>query len=560
MSCVRRRTGIAFDYETLAMLKIERTSVTHLAESYFLTGKISADHLPEIARLISDAHAAGRTLSFDLEGVGPVDREVVSFFVTGAGRSVRLLHCPTYLREWIRKEKMRCASAKARKTVAALAAAVLLGGAARARAAEPVRLSLREAVQRALSDGTTARIAAERVTASQAGARQAESALLPRIDAEASDSNQVINLKTFGLTFPGTPFLIGPFNVFDAHAQLAVRVIDIAARRRWDAARTGIAVSEAERTTAENDVAAAVATLYVTMQRAESQVEERRATVALFEKLEGIARDQQEAGVATKLDTTRAQVQLTRQRQALLIAQQERDAARLALLHAIGADLGSEVALTDSLQPDSWTAPSLEEALGRARSERPELREIAERRAAAKLATAAEKAERLPMLSAQFQGGYDGNYLGDLSWVRAFGAVVSVPIYTGGMIDARIAEAQARERELGLQAREVERQVEEEIRRSLLAWETARQRVAVARESARLAQDELEFARDRFAHGVAADIEVDNAQTAYTTERDGQIAALADQARAWYDLQRATGGIRSLLPAERVEPAAPSPR
>ena len=534
--------------------------MTDLAETYFLTGKISADHLPEIARLITDARAAGRTLTFDLEGVGPVDREVVSFFVAGAGRSVRLLHCPTYLREWIRKEKTRCASARARKTVAALAVAVLLGGAARGRAAEPVRLSLREAVRRALSDGTTARIAAERVIESRASARQAESALLPRVDAEASDVNQVLNLKTFGLTLPGFPSLVGPFNVFDVHAQLAVRVIDIAARRRWDAARKGTSVSEAVKKTAENDVAAAVATLYVTLQRAESQVEERSSTVALFEKLEALARDQQEAGVATKLDTTRAQVQLARQRQALLIARQESDAARLALLHAIGADLGSEVALSDSLQPDTWTAPSLEDALARARTERPELQEIAERQAAAKLATAAEKAERLPLLSAQFQGGYDGNYLGDLSWVRAFGAVVSVPIYAGGRIDARIAEAQARERELRIQEHEVERQVEEEIRRSLLAWETARQRVAVARESARLAQDELDFARDRFAHGVAADIEVDNAQTAYAAERDNQIAALADQARAWYDLQRATGGIRGLLPAENAESSAASSR
>ncbi len=541
------------------MLKIERTSLTDLSESYFLTGKISADHLPEIARLIAEAAAAGRALTFDLEGVGPVDREVVSFFVGGPGRSVRLLHCPTYLREWIRKERARRAASKARQTVAAFAAALVLGAAARSRAEEPLRLSLREAVQRALSDGTAAKIAEERIAESRASARLAESALLPQVEAEASDVNQVINFKTFGLTLPGFPSLIGPFNVFDAHAQLAVRVVDIAARRRWEAAKRGTSVSEARRRTTEHDVASAVATLYVTLQRADSQVQERDATVRLFEKLERLAKDQQDAGVATKLDTTRAEVQLARQRQALLIARQERDAARLALLHAIGADLGEGVVLTDPLEPDTWTAPSLEEALGQARSARPELVEIAERQAAAKLATAAEKAERLPLLSAQFQGGYDGNYLGDLSWVRSLGAVVSVPVYTGGGIRARIAEAQARERELRIEEREVERQVEEEIRRSLLAWDTARQRVAVAREGARLAQEELEFAQDRFANGVAADIEVDNAQTAFTTESDNQIAALAEQARAWYDLQRATGAIRSLIPEEAAAPSAAPP-
>src|SRR5262245_13146679 len=66
--------------------------------------------------------------------------------------------------------------------------------------AESLHLSLREAVGRALSDGTAVRIATERIDRSQAQANQARSALLPQVSGQVVDYNQVLNLKTFGLT------------------------------------------------------------------------------------------------------------------------------------------------------------------------------------------------------------------------------------------------------------------------------------------------------------------------------------------------------------------------
>src|SRR5215471_16239682 len=234
------------------------------------------------------------------------------------------------------------------RTLGAAATAVLL--AAAPAAGETLRLSLREAVARALSEGTAARIAYEAVETSSAQAKQARSALLPQVVGEVQDSNEILNLKTFGLTLPGVPSLVGPFNVFDAHVTVAARIIDVAAYRRYQAARQGIAVAGAEKEKTENDVAAAVATLYVTLQRAQADVDATQANVELFTKLRDLAEDQRKAGVATRLDSTRAEVALARQNQALLVQSNRRDAARLALLHAIGADQELTVELTDALQ------------------------------------------------------------------------------------------------------------------------------------------------------------------------------------------------------------------
>lgn len=409
---------------------------------------------------------------------------------------------------------------------------------------ETVQLSLKDAIDRALSDGTAARIASERIDQARFQARQAGAALLPQAGFEGTAINQSINLETFGLTLPGFPTIIPPFGFVDAHAKIALDVVDLAALKRWESARRGVAVGEAERERTINDVASAVATLYVALQRADASIEAARANVDLFGKLRDLANDQRNAGVATRLDSTRAEVALDRQQQALFVAQNRRETARLELLHATGQDQSVEVVLTDALQDTTETPPSPEEALRIARENRPELRVIAERLKAESLATDAERAERLPRVGVQYQGGYSGFHFDDMFWTRSVSALVSVPVFTGGRIAGRVAEARARERELALERIETERQIEEDVRRALLNWDNARHRVELARENERLANDELTFARDRFREGVSSSIEVDNAQTSLTQAQDDRIGALADAAQARFDLGRATGRIR----------------
>jgi outer membrane protein TolC len=423
--------------------------------------------------------------------------------------------------------------------------AALLG--ARADAAEPIRLTLRDAVQRALSEGTAARIAEERVGQAGSRALEARSALLPRLTGETEIANESLNLAAFGLPVaPGQSPVVGPFDLFDFHVIAAMRVVDISARRRYAAAKEGIAVGENDQRRTENDVAAAVASLYVSLQSATATVESAQANVELFTRLRDVAEDQRKSGVATKLDSTRAEVTLARQQQALLFARNARDAARLALLHAIGADQTSEV-FVDAPGPSDQPVPDPEAELAEARANRPELASLAAEERGEELTIAAERAGRLPTLSAQFQGGYNGNHLDDLAWTRQIVGLVSVPVFTGGEISARVAEAESRRRELALQRVELERQVEEEVRRAILSYGSALERVVVSIEGERLANEELTLARDRFEAGVASSIEVDNAQTSLVASQVNRIGAAADRDRARYEMWRATGRIRELV-------------
>jgi outer membrane protein TolC len=440
-----------------------------------------------------------------------------------------------------------------------LALALALGWAAGASAQtatplpspEPLRLSLADAIQRALQEGTAARLATNQTDVAQIQARLARSGLpfQPQVSAGTLTANESINLATFGFApAPGEPPVTDPFNVVDAHINVAMNLLDVAARRRYQAALAGVRVGEEEQRRTENEVAAAVASLYVSLGRGTERIDQIRANVDLFQKLLGLATDQKKAGVGTRLDTTRAEVQLARQRQDLLVAENQRDVARLALLRAVGADLGTEVVLTDDWTRAGASDSTLDQALGRARQARPELTVLQEQLRAADLAVQAAKAEKLPTVAAQAQGTESGNRLRDVAWSRTVGVAVNVPILTGGRTEARIAEAEIRRDELRIRQRDIERQIEQEVRQALLQVQNARSRVELADQSVRLAADELELASDRFKAGLTSSIEVDNAQTSLSASRDSRIEALAAEAQARFDLARATGDIRNLIP------------
>jgi len=422
---------------------------------------------------------------------------------------------------------------------------LLLMMAAVAAAAETVPLSLADAVQRALHEGSRAqlaRTAAERATIARTEALQS---LLPQADARIIRYNQSINLETFGFTLPGQPPVIGPFNVSDAQIAAAMQVFNLAALRHYQALRAGEAASRYAVQQAENDVAAAVARLYVIAQRAASQVRSRQADIELFGRVLQTAQDEFKAGTGTRLDVAQATVQVDRAKQALLLAQNDERNAVLALLNAIGMDEGATVELTDPL-PAAIAAPPVDAALRTAQQNRPELKTMAEREKSASLALSAARSRRLPSLGVDFLGDWSGNHATELLWTRRIAATLSMPLFHAD-IEAAAARARADYHDVEIQNRQLQRDVEQDVRSSVMNLENANARVAVATENERVAGEALSVARDRRAAGYGSPVEVDRAQDIYRQAREDLIAAQADAAAAQFDLEHATGEIRQRI-------------
>ena len=420
---------------------------------------------------------------------------------------------------------------------------LLLAG--RIEAESPLRLTLGDAIQMALRGGTSAQLARSGEERARIAQSEAFQNLLPQADAKVTRYSQSINLETFGFSFPGQPTVVGPFNVTDGNLKAAMLLFNLAALRHWQSVRASVSASRWETEQAENDVASAVARLYVLVQRGTAQIASREANVALFTRLAEVSNDEFKAGTGTRLDVAQAHVQLARARQALLVAQNDRQNAAFALLNAVGADEASDVVIADAI-PQYGPPPAAAAALTVAREQRPELKAMHAREQEAQLAVRAAQSRRVPSLAADFEGDYSGNHTSDLRWTRRIAGSVSVPLFRAD-VNVMIARAKAQLHDVEIQRVQRERDVVQDVRRSVLNLESAEARVQVAAETVKVAEEALTVARDRREAGYGSPIEVDRAQDSYREAHEDLIAAQADAAAAHFDLLHATGEIHQLV-------------
>jgi outer membrane protein TolC len=417
-----------------------------------------------------------------------------------------------------------------------------------------MRLGLKEAVELALApDGNArARLAAEMVRQAEARSAQARAALLPNLDAAMAEQNQTRNLAAFGIRIqiplPGFQFpeLVGPFTTLDLRASATQSVFDIAAIRRYQAARAGVAASRADRDAVRNQVTDAVARAYLAGLRARAARESVKANLAVAESLLKLVRSQKAAGTGTGIEVTRAEVQLANERQRLLVTENEVARADLELLKLIGLKLDTRIELADQLGHVPSEPITAEAARELARRARPELKAQREREESARLNYSAARLERLPSLAAFGDYGTIGTGADHLLPTRSYGVSLRVPLFDGGRRDARRGEAASLLRQEQIRSRDLEAQVELEIRLALEGLESADGQVKTAAEGLRLAENELAQARRRYEAGVATSLEITDAQARLERARENQVTALVAYNAAQIDLDTAVG--RSRIP------------
>jgi len=433
---------------------------------------------------------------------------------------------------------------------AAFALLAWLGAAPLAgQAPAPQQLTFAAAVQRAAGAAPVVALAGLRTDEASARVRQAKSALLPSFDASAFWLNRSFNSHSIGISFPGFPTLIGPFNNYDARLHGSLTLFSAATFKRVGAARAQLTSAEADAAVAAEGSAQAAALAYLRAARAAAVVTARRADSVLAAELLTLALAQKAAGVSSAIDVTRARTQVVTSENALLVAVNQVQRARIDLARVLGIDPATPLELADTLRADlAATDVPVEHdgAVARALQGRPELQAEAARGNAARQARAAISAERLPRLDVGGDYGVNG-----LTAPKAIGTTdlqvqVSVPLFDGFRREGRIAEQSAVAEEAAVREHDLRQQVAADVQSALLDLNTAQAQEAIAAERLQLAQDELTQARQRFAAGVTGNIEVIDAQSSLLRARDGDIDARFAAATARVALARAVGSARTL--------------
>jgi outer membrane protein TolC len=133
---------------------------------------------------------------------------------------------------------------------------------------------------------------------------------------------------------------------------------------------------------------------------------------------------------------------------------------------------------------------------------------------------------------------------------------VSIPIFQGGRTQGRVAQADADLRQRRAEADDMRSEIYYDVRASFLDLQATGEELQVATRSRELANQELTQARDRFAAGVANNIEVVQAQQSVTTAEEQYIDALLGFNVAKAVLARSLGDAEAAV-QRLLAPAAP---
>jgi outer membrane protein len=411
----------------------------------------------------------------------------------------------------------------------------------------PLKLTLHDAVDLALKQNPQVVLASLGVSFAGQETNIARSGLLPQLAGNASETVHRVNLAAaLGLSFPGLPQHVGPFDVFQFGGAFSAPVFDLTLWRRYRAAQLGVTASRAAELGAREQVVLLVVSQYLGSQRSAADVQAAQSRVDLAQALYNQAADLQKNGVGTGIDTLRANVQLQNERQRLIVSQTQFQTSLYGLARLLNVDPHRAIEIADQVRFFETPAVSPDQTLDRAYTDRPELRQLTTQIRQAELNFRMAGEERLPKLSINGYWVEQGLSPSTVIPVYQYQVSLDFPLFTGGRIEAQRTEADLAIRQLRQQEQDLRNRVALEVKTALAQLDSARNEVNVANLGVDLARQEVEQARDRFQAGVANNIEVITAQDELARANDNQIAALYRYNQSRADLAHAVGQMEAL--------------
>ena len=232
-----------------------------------------------------------------------------------------------------------------------------------------------------------------------------------------------------------------------------------------------------------------------------------------------------ESGIVAGIEVLRAEVQLGSERLRLTSARNTSDVTKLQLARVIGLPAGQAFTMDPTVPNLPVPDMTIEEALERAYRTRPDYLAALERVKAAESERKAALGEWLPSLRVNADYGSIGNTPGDAQATYSLSGLVNIPIFNGGRTKGRIMQADADLRMRQSEAADLKAGIDFSVRSTFLDLKALDEQVKVTTRSRELAAQQLTQARDRFAAGVASNIEVVQAQEAVAASSEQYISA-----------------------------------
>ena len=422
--------------------------------------------------------------------------------------------------------------------VLALVLAASLAAPRAARADEPVRMTLAEAMdhaaERPLLQGAEAR-----ARAAERGAEAARrAAWWPTVDIVADASRRD---RDYLFDTPLGAFALGERSSQAATVAVTQPLYDVAARRGAGASRAEADSASAEAGRLGRQLRLEAAERFLAVVAIDAR---RRATEAFLESLAARLEETEsrvDAGRSLEIDALKLRLDLESAELDLVALSSRRQVALRELGRAVGVDGPVE---PDWISPEPPAElPDADILIPEALAARQDLAAVKLRLEALELRAAALRGERLPRLQAQarwqmsngdpFRADELGDGLISLAW-RPFAAGTRAP---------RRAALDAERDALRADLTELEQETALEIRTALADLETAREALRVRGRGVELAEETLRVERERHRAGRATTNDLLDAEAGLRRQRTEHELARIDAVRAGLRLELATGRI-----------------
>jgi outer membrane protein len=408
-------------------------------------------------------------------------------------------------------------------------------------------MALSDCISAALQANRTVAESRENLAQARAGITEARSGFFPNLALSGSynfiEENQTID---FPLPSVGTERLKVDF-AYDYIMDLAVSQPLYTGGRLRSSYRISTLsrdIAEAELERQESDVALSVMQAFYSYLLAKGSVVVAEDAVSTAEEFLRVVRSRYEEGQASRFEVMRAEVEVSNLSPALISARNAVALAGLALKNLMALPLGEEIEFRGSFD-EEVPEVSAADAVRRALAGRPELKILRDKARIADRSLALAMAGRLPTVAvtADYYAGSNRLSLDGDRWDKTFNAylVVGLPIFDGFKTKSMIARSRSEIRQADLSIAQMEEGIELEVRSFLLDMQASLESLRSQEKNVGLAEEGLKIANDRYAQGVATNLDVMDAQLALTTARNNRIRALHDLSLAIAGLERSMG-------------------
>lgn len=402
-----------------------------------------------------------------------------------------------------------------------------------------VTLTLRQAIDLALANNLTYRVAQADVRAAAGRVMQAGAGRVPTVTAGYSHFHQQTP-PTFA--FGSTRFAFGSTDVNTVDATLNWALFNGGATQAAiGAAAAGYAGAQAQLAASRNTTVRDVTTAYFRLIEARRGAEIADQAVSVAELNERTSEQLLRAGTAARADVLKQQVTLANSRLQAIQAHNASDLANATLANLLNVNLSSHIEPVERLEV-APPAVDLDTALDAARRRRPEIYAAQAAVGIAKAAVATARAGALPTISLQVADTSSRpNFLNQPQPQLTETLAVTWRLFDGGLTRGRVDEASAQIDKAELQLAQLTNSVDLEVRRAYLNLKAAIAAAQAAQTAQDSADESLRVSQLRYAAGAGTSLELSDALLVATQARNQLVVALGTVRVALADLQRATG-------------------